>query len=68
MADLIERHKLQTGEIAIIQRHKRQYSLFVISPILGVAPEYMLESGGLAECQDLLADMLESDICDTFCG
>lgn len=67
MANLIERHELQTGEIAIIQRYRRRYSLFIVSPILGVAPEYMIESGTLAECRDLLADLLESDICDTCC-
>lgn len=64
----IERHELQTGELAIISRHGNRYNLYVVSTILGVAPEYLVEDGSLAECREELAETLESDICDAFCG
>ena len=61
----IERHELQTGEIVIIQRFKRKYSCFTVSPIFGEPPEFHVESGSLNECREALAVILGSDVLDT---
>lgn len=61
----LERHKLQTGGIAIIQRRGRKYSCFIVSPIFGEPPEFHVENGSLSDCREALAAILESDILDT---
>jgi hypothetical protein len=65
MKQPIERHVLQTGGIALIQRFKHKYSCFVVSPIFGEPPEFHVESGSLSDCREALAAILESDVLDT---
>ena len=65
MKQPIERHELQTGEVVIIQRYKRRYSCFTVSPILMEAPVFHVEDGSLNQCREALAAILESDILDT---
>lgn len=65
MKQPIERHELQTGEVVIIQRYKRRYSCFTVSPIFGEPPEFHVEDGSLSECRGSLAAILESDVLDS---
>ena len=64
----IHRHECMNGEILIMQKIGRQYSVYLVSAELCVAPKYYLQEGCLQHARDIymekLGDILESEVCD----
>jgi hypothetical protein len=59
-----ERVELSDGRVAVVQKVDGGFSLYLVDTDPMASPEYLVESGMLKECMDMLGEIVENDVCD----
>ena len=68
MSDIKFRHELSDGGIVTILKYKSGggFICYVVSPIMGEAPETLCESDKIGPCQNAAADRIRDDILEVY--